>query len=90
MAIMETNVDEMISMVDASVKQHLVELIKAKLMVHAEQVVEETAKNIAEELVTRIEHYRHPDGELKINIFVGPKDKQTHIEREVNYTVKQG
>lgn len=85
-----TNISDLINSVDRAIKDDLKGLIKAELMKHADEVVEEVAKNIAEALSHQITQYHKQTGDVGINIWIGPHtNPTTQLEREVKYTVKK-
>lgn len=90
MAQIHTNIDDLIGSVDKAMSTHLVDMIKARLMPHAEKVVEEVAIGIATELSTRIEQYHMPTGMVEVRVWVGPKDKPKKLKSETRIVEDNG
>lgn len=80
-----SKIQDLTNLVDEAVKLHLKDLVKAKLMKHAEEVVDEVAESIAENLSHQIESYNMVTGDVQVNIWLGPKDKAKKVKREVKY-----
>lgn len=85
--IYHTDIDSLITSVDRVISNDLKELIKAKLMPHAEKVVDEVAMRIAEGMRHEINTWKQPTGEVEIHLHLGPKDSSTHMKQVVTHEV---
>lgn len=82
-----SKIQDMTNLVSDAVKLHLKDLVKEKLKAHADEVLEEVAIAIAENLAHSIESYNMVSGDVQINLWLGPKDAAKKLVRDVKYKV---
>lgn len=85
--IVDTTIESLLTSVDRCIKNDLKELIKAKLMPHAETVVEEVAKTIAEGMRHEIISWKQPTGDIQIHLHIGPKEKTKHVKQTTSFEI---
>lgn len=82
----ETTLGQYINTIDKNFHEIIKREIKAKLMQHAEQVVEEAAVQLSKDLILRIEHVMSPSDmalDLRLTLRVGDKDRKFLVKKVV-------
>ena len=82
----ETTLGQFVNTVDKNFHEIIKKEIKARLMQHAEQVVEEAAIQISKDLIMRIEHAQSPSEmalDIRMTLNVGGKDRKFLVKKVV-------
>jgi hypothetical protein len=82
----ETNLADMVEVIDRSIFQLFRNTIREKLWAHANVIVEETADKLAAELMLKVESMTDPLGDVKLHLHIRDKEKRFEIQKSVKET----